>query len=124
MASVRRAAPPGLYWSLPTGIQRVSLVKNLVWRPHPQRQRASHLDLPDCPDPEQRLNVHLPGGALPKNVLWQVSGSVELGTTSHLERIVLCQTMISLRTGDSIAGRLMAQTAVTLNTSTFTQPAA
>jgi hypothetical protein len=31
--------------------------------------------------------------------------------------------MINLRTGASIAGRLMAQTAVTLDTSTVTQPA-
>ena len=67
--------------------------------------------------------VHLTGGALAKNVFWQVAGSVDLGTTSHLEGIVLCQTMINLRTGASLAGRLMAQTAVTLDTSTVTQPA-
>jgi hypothetical protein len=67
--------------------------------------------------------VHLTGGALAKNVFWQVAGSVDLGTTSQFEGIVLCQTMINLRTGASIAGRLMAQTAVTLDTSTVTQPA-
>ena len=67
--------------------------------------------------------VHLTGGALAKNVFWQVAASVDLGTTSHLEGIVLCQTMINLRTGASITGRLMAQTAVTLDTSTVTQPA-
>jgi hypothetical protein len=66
--------------------------------------------------------VHLTGGALAKNVFWQVAGFVDLGTTSHLEGIVLCQTMINLRTGASIAGRLLAQTAVTLDTSTVTQP--
>lgn len=69
------------------------------------------------------VTVHLSGGALAKNVFWQVAGSVDLGTTSHFEGIVLCQTMINLRTGASIAGRLMAQTAVTLDTSTVTQPA-
>ncbi|HSY41773.1 MAG TPA: ice-binding family protein [Polyangia bacterium] len=69
------------------------------------------------------VNVHLTGGALAKNVFWQVAGSVDLGTTSHLEGIVLCQTMINLRTGASIAGRLMAQTAVSLDASTVTQPA-
>jgi len=68
------------------------------------------------------VNVHLTGGALAKNVFWQVAGNVELGTTSHLEGIVLCQTMINLRTGASIAGRLMAQTAVSLDASTVTQP--
>jgi hypothetical protein len=69
------------------------------------------------------VNVHLTGGALAKNVFWQVSGDVDLGTTSHLEGIVLCKTMINLRTGASIAGRLMAQTAVTVDTSTIVQPA-
>jgi Ice-binding-like len=69
------------------------------------------------------VNVHLTGGALAKNVFWQVSGSVDLGTTSHLEGIVLCKTMINLRTGASIAGRLLAQTAVTVDTSTIVQPA-
>jgi Ice-binding-like len=69
------------------------------------------------------VNVHLTGGALAKNVFWQVATSVELGTTSHIEGIVLSGTMINLRTGASIAGRLMAQTAVTLDTSTVTEPA-
>ncbi len=67
--------------------------------------------------------VHLTGGALAKNVFWQVAGAVDLGTTSHFEGIVLCQTMINLRTGASIVGRLMAQTAVNLDSSTVTQPA-
>jgi hypothetical protein len=69
------------------------------------------------------VSVHLTGGALAKNVFWQVAGSVDLGTTAHFAGIVLCQTMINLRTGASIAGRLMAQTAVTLDTSRVTQPA-
>ena len=68
------------------------------------------------------VTVRLTGGALAKNVFWQVAGSVDLGTTSHFEGIVLCQTMINLRTGASIAGRLMAQTAVNLDSSTVTQP--
>lgn len=67
--------------------------------------------------------VFLAGGALPKNVFWQVSGAVDLGTTSHFEGIVLSQTAITLQTGSSINGRLLAQTAVTLDTSTVTQPA-
>ena len=69
------------------------------------------------------VRVHLTGGALAKNVFWQVAGSVDLGTTSHFEGIVLCQTMIDLRTGASIEGRLMAQTAANLDSSTVTQPA-
>ncbi|HEX7601240.1 MAG TPA: ice-binding family protein [Polyangiaceae bacterium] len=66
--------------------------------------------------------VSLAGGALPKNVFWQVSGAVDFGTTSHFEGIVLSQTAITLQTGASINGRLLAQTAVTLDTSTVVQP--
>ena len=68
-------------------------------------------------------SVILAGGALPKNIVWQVSGGVDLGTTSHLEGVILCKTAITLRTGASINGRLMAQTAVNLDSSTVTQPA-
>jgi hypothetical protein len=67
--------------------------------------------------------VVLAGGALPKNVFWQVSGQVVLGTTAHLEGVVLSQTAISLATGASINGRLLAQTAVTLDGSTVVEPA-
>ena len=67
--------------------------------------------------------VHLTGGALPKNVFWQVAGSVEIGTTAHIEGIILGKTMINMLTGSSIAGRLMAQSAVTLDSSTVVQPA-
>ena len=67
--------------------------------------------------------VVLAGGALPKNVFWQVAGLVELGTTAHCEGVVLSQTAITLRTGASINGRLLAQTAVSIDTSTVVQPA-
>ena len=67
--------------------------------------------------------ISLTGGALAKNVFWQVSGAVELGTTSHLEGIVLTKTAVALRTGASIKGRLLAQTAVTIDKSTVVQPA-
>ena len=69
------------------------------------------------------VQVHLTGGALAKNVFWEVAGSVDLGTTSHIEGVILCQTMINLRTGASINGRLLAQTAVSLDASTVVQPA-
>ncbi|HEX7477224.1 MAG TPA: ice-binding family protein [Polyangiales bacterium] len=67
--------------------------------------------------------VVLTGGALPQNIFWQVSGKVVLGTTAHIEGIVLGQTAITLQTGASINGRLLAQTAVTLDASTVVQPA-
>ena len=68
-------------------------------------------------------NISLTGGALAKNVFWQVAGSVVVGTTAHLEGIVLTQTSVSLATGASIRGRLLAQTAVTIDTSTVVAPA-
>ena len=69
------------------------------------------------------VNIHLTGGALPKNVFWQVAGAVDLGTTSHFEGIVLTYTSATLRTGASINGRLLAQAAVTLDGSTVVEPA-
>jgi hypothetical protein len=61
------------------------------------------------------VQVILTGGALAKNVFWQVAGAADLDTTSHLEGTILSQTAISLKTGASINGRLLAQTAVTLS---------
>jgi hypothetical protein len=66
--------------------------------------------------------IVLAGGALPKNVFWQVAGLVDLGTTAHLEGVVLTQTSATLRTGASINGRLLAQTAVKIDGSTVVEP--
>jgi len=67
--------------------------------------------------------IILSGGALPKNVFWQVAGLVDLGTTAHLEGVILSQTSVTLRTGASVNGRLLAQTSVDIDTSTVVQPA-
>jgi len=67
--------------------------------------------------------VLLAGGALPKNVFWQVAGLVDLGTTAHCEGVVLTQTSVTLRTGASINGRLLAQTAVNIDGSSVVEPA-
>jgi hypothetical protein len=67
--------------------------------------------------------VLLAGGAQPKNIFWQVAGLVDLGTTAHCEGVVLTQTSVTLRTGASINGRLLAQTAVNLDSSTVVEPA-
>jgi hypothetical protein len=66
--------------------------------------------------------VLLAGGALPRNVFWQVGGAVVLGTTAHLEGIVLTQTAATLANGASVNGRILAQTAVTLDASTVVAP--
>ena len=64
----------------------------------------------------------LAGGAHAKNIFWQVAGAVTFGTTSHFEGIILGATGINLQTGASINGRMLAQTAVTLQMNTVTQP--
>ncbi len=68
------------------------------------------------------VNITLTGGALAKNIFWQTAGAVSLGTTSHFEGIILSQTGINLTTGATINGRLLAQTAVTLQKNTITNP--
>jgi hypothetical protein len=68
------------------------------------------------------MKITLAGGALAKNIFWQVSGAVTLGTTSHFEGNILGKTGINLQTGASINGRLLAQTAVTLQKSTVKRP--
>ena len=67
--------------------------------------------------------VTLTGGALAKNIFWQVAGAVTIGTTAHFEGVVLAKTMIAANTGASVNGRLLAQTAVTLQMNSITQPA-
>ena len=66
--------------------------------------------------------VILSGGAQSKNIFWQVAGSVSIGTTANFKGIVLCQTDITLQTGASVNGRLLAQTAVNIDATTVTQP--
>ena len=66
--------------------------------------------------------VTLSGGALAKNVFWQVAGQATLGTTSDFKGIILSQTLIAFNTGSIMLGRAFAQTAVTLNATDFTHP--
>jgi Ice-binding-like len=67
--------------------------------------------------------ITLAGGALAKNIFWQVAGAVTIGTTAHFEGIILAKTMIAVNTGATVNGRLLAQTAVTLQMDAITQPA-
>jgi hypothetical protein len=63
--------------------------------------------------------VILTGGALAENVVWQVAGIVEIGTTANMEGRVFGQTAVHLRTGATANGRLFAQSAVTLEANTI-----
>lgn len=69
--------------------------------------------------------VTLAGGALPENVFWQVEGGtgVSLGTTSQFSGIVLATKAIIVNSGAAVNGRLLAQTAVTLDGNAVTEPA-
>ena len=107
---------PGLYkWStslnIPTSIS-ISGSSTDVWI----FQVAGTLNMSSA------VNVTLTGGALAKNIFWVVSGAVTLGTTSHFEGNILGQTGINLKTGASINGRMLAQTAVTLQMNTVVVP--
>ena len=66
--------------------------------------------------------IILTGGAKAKNIFWQSAGAVTLGTTSHFEGIILCKTGINMKTGATLKGRMLAQTAVTLQMNTVTKP--
>ena len=68
------------------------------------------------------VRITLEGGAQAKNIYWVVAGSVTFGTTSHFEGNILGQTGINLQTGASINGRMLAQTAVTLQMNTVVMP--
>eukprot|EP00918_Siedleckia_nematoides_P051127 GHVU01111917.1.p1 GENE.GHVU01111917.1~~GHVU01111917.1.p1 ORF type:complete len:161 (+),score=11.92 GHVU01111917.1:27-485(+) len=67
------------------------------------------------------VNITLTGGAQAKNIFWQVAGSVSLGTTSHFEGVILSMTGITMQTGATVNGRLLAQTAVILDSNAVTK---
>ncbi len=66
--------------------------------------------------------VTLAGGAQAKNIFWQVAGATDIGTTAQFKGIILCATAISLKTGATLDGRALAQTAVTLQMNAVTEP--
>ena len=68
------------------------------------------------------FKVTLSGGALPENIFWQVADEVILGTTSAFKGVILGKTQIVLQTGATLNGRALAQTQVTLDASTVSQP--
>jgi hypothetical protein len=108
---------PGVYkWStdllIPTDLTLAGS-PNAVWI----FQIARDLTLSNATD------ILLTGGARSKNVFWQVSGLLDLGTTASFVGVVLTQTAATLKTGASLDGRVLAQTAVTLDSNTLVGPA-
>jgi len=65
------------------------------------------------------IQITLTGGAVAKNIVWQVADTVAIGSGSHFEGTILAMTNISMGTNSSLNGRLYAQTAVTLDATTI-----
>jgi hypothetical protein len=104
-----RTLPPGLYkWGTGVLISNVGVTlsgqADDVW----VFQIAQNLTV------NNGAIIHLIGGAQAKNIFWVVSGKATLGTTVNFSGVILCKTLISLNTGATVTGRLLAQTAVTL----------
>jgi Ice-binding-like len=105
---------PGLYkWTSNVGISKdvtLSGASNQVWI----FQIAGTLSQASA------TKVILSGGAQAKNVFWQTAGGVVIGTSAHSEGTILTKTQIAMNTGASTNGRLLAQTAVTLQKNVVT----
>lgn len=67
--------------------------------------------------------VILSGGAKAKNVFWQVGTSATLGTTSVFKGNILADQSITMNTGASLEGRVLARIGgITLNGNTLVKP--
>ena len=111
-----RVLTPGLYkfttnLIIPTDVT-LSGSKNAVWI----FQVAGTMNIANG------KKVLLSGGALPRNIFWQVAGATVLGTTSQMSGNILGKTSIVMQTGARLNGRALAQTAVTLDANAITRP--
>jgi len=70
------------------------------------------------------LQADSSGGSTPlaSNIVWQVAGFLDAGTTSHLEGVFLVKTKAVFKTGSSLNGRVLTQTACSLDKTVITQP--
>jgi len=66
--------------------------------------------------------IILTGGARSSNIVWVVAGQSNYGAKSHFEGVVLGATSASFVTGSSINGRVLVQTAATLQSTTVMPP--
>src|SRR5271156_5582265 len=68
------------------------------------------------------IQVILAGGAQASNIFWQVGTMAALGTTTIFEGNIMAHDAITFATGATLHGRALAQTAVTLESTTITIP--
>jgi len=67
--------------------------------------------------------VILAGGAKAANIFWQVGTSATLGTTSHMEGTIMADQSISMLTGATLNGRVLARIgAITLDSNVIVKP--
>jgi hypothetical protein len=109
---------PGLYkWSTDVTISSdvtISGGPNDVWI----FQISGNLSLANA------TKITLSGGAQARNIFWQIAGGsgATLATTSQFEGIILTKTAVVVQTGSSITGRMLAQSAVTIDGNAVTVP--
>ncbi|MDR3653197.1 MAG: ice-binding family protein [Paludibacter sp.] len=66
--------------------------------------------------------IHLAGGAQAKNIYWITASDAVIGSTVNFSGNILSYTKITVNTGSTVTGRLLGQTAVTLNAATVVLP--
>lgn len=100
---------PGVYkWT-----SNVSIPTNLTLLGGPDDTWIFQIDGTLTVDPG--VQIILAGGAQPKNIIWQVAGATTIGPGAVFNGTILDQTNIVVQTGATVNGRLLAQTAVTLD---------
>ncbi|MBC7632529.1 ice-binding family protein [Aeromicrobium sp.] len=62
------------------------------------------------------------GGALPRNIFWQVAGAVTIGASAHLNGVVLNSGAFTSGASSLITGRLLSQMEITIANSAVVEP--
>lgn len=73
-------------------------------------------------DVASSVKIIFPNGEQVKNIFWQVSGQTTLGENSAFAGNILGKGVIALKSGATLKGRALGETAVTLDGNTITEP--
>lgn len=66
--------------------------------------------------------VVLAGGAVARNITWQVAGEATVHANAHFAGVLLGKTGVTLQTNATVDGRLMAQSMIALDDNVVTAP--